>query len=893
MIKEKSFYFDLQLFDTDDDTTTDGGDDTTTGGGDDTTTGGDDDDTTTPTRTNRKRVLTTAQKIIDEIDTLETDVTAFKLYSGISNGISSLPESIKSSQIAGYENATDTLPTNSSVAGGINISVDTEKQIDSTTTLGDTANLRHVKLDSAVADDVIIAEPEGTSIWSSIIDISGSTRNTLVAIGTGENNSYVNHTILGSAYDGDTIILIGDKSKGNNYVKAGDGGAYIYNAGIKATLEGGAGQDLIFAGKDDYVEGGKNADAFYDSNNAQNSGGYTIGDYSIKEGDVIVATNFSGENTVKSSDFKLANGVIAIAGGNKITLGNGENQVMFTDSSAKKNYKLVWADEYGGELNANNIFDTDTGVIIVADQNSRSDIITGSVKSDTIFAGGNDTIYSGDGKDKIYLKEASGNEFAAAVDLGENSKDSKEVNDWSFGFNKEDNLVINSNPEELSYHVTKNDNLDISSENGSLILIAEDNATRDKFDVLIGDSKYNPEKVSVVKNRANATVDSNAEIADLYIADGKHSSLTFSENVTDEISLDNNNDRSNIHYYAMNNNSKATITGSDNSEYVTLGGSAANNARKTVSLGGGKDKITSGGADASTAGHTILFGAGNDGIDTIYNYGYYQGKKSDLLKKGADILAISNWDFNSDDTGETSIYVSKNNIAVTVNSNNTINISGEVNSDNMVILQLDGEERIAKFGLSNNKKGNEFTYSKEANFYYGDTKHAKDKLIVDSNTTNAEIYLDNSQDAEYYGIKEIDASEAKGKLVLFGNSSNNVITSGGSNASLWGGEGGDDELIGSDARDTFFFTANGGNDTVKNFDNGVDKIVMSDVTLADLAVYNFNGDNEIGIELNDGSKLTVTSEENLSGAMFQFSNGEGSYKTYSAKKSDDGSITWK
>ncbi|MBQ7704622.1 MAG: hypothetical protein IJT73_04220, partial [Selenomonadaceae bacterium] len=809
-----------------DDTTTGGGDDTTTGGGDDTTTGGG-----SINKAALKRLTETAQKVINDINNLETTVPAFNVYSNLTDEISSLPESIQSAQVAGYETATDTLPTASSVSGGINISVNTDKQIDSTTTLGDTDNLRHIKLDSALADDVIIAEPEGDSIWSSIIDVSGSTRNTLVAVGTGNENSYVNHTIIGSSYDGATGIIRGEKALGNDYVQAGNGGAYIYNAGAKSTLKGGNGTDLIFAGKNDYVEGGKGADYFYDSNNAQNNGGYTVGDYNISDGDVIVATNLSADDSINSKTFKFSKDAVAIAGGNRITLANGENQLIFTDASAKKNYNLVWADKNGGEVNAEGIFDSDTGVIIVTDQNgNRADKITGSVKSDTIFAGGNDTIYGGDGKDKIYLKEATGNEYGTAVDLGDTTKDSKEVNDWSFGFEKSNNLVI-GNAEELSYHVTKNDNLDISSENGSLILIADDNASRDKFDVLIGDSKYNPEKVSVVKNKVNATVESNDELADLYYADGKHSSLTFAENVAKDISFSNNGTESDILYLSMNNNSHATIYGNSGSEHVTLGGSNSAHSSKVISLGGGNDKIYSGGSDTSTAGHTILFGEGEDGIDTIYNYGYYQGKKADVLKKGADVLSISNWDLNDDGTGETAIYVTKNNVAITVNSSSVVNISGTVSTDNMIMLKLNGEAHVAKFGLSNNKQGNEFTYDTEADFYYGDTKHSNDKLTVDSNTTNAEIYLDNSQDAKYYGITEIDASTAKGRLVLFGNSSDNVITSGGANASLWGGNGGDDELIGSDARDTFFFTANSGNDTVKNFDNGVDKVIMSDVTL--------------------------------------------------------------
>jgi len=822
---------------------------------------------------------------VEAIKSAENTVAAFEAYSNLDN----LPSEVKNSTVAGYDKATTETPVAESVEGGINISVNNEKQ-KTEATLGDTENLHHIKLTSAVSSDVIIAEPEGENIYSSIIDVSGSTRNTLIAVGTGEEISHVNHTVIGSSRDGETTIFLGEKLKGNNYVQAGDGGALIYNGGTKATLKGGKGSDTIFAGSGDYVEGGEGKDYFYDTNNMSNSGGYTIGDYSISDGDIVVAANYSKKNIIKSDDFEVKNGAVAIAGGNYISLASGENQLIFTDASNAKKRKLMWANAYGGEIDASNVFESDTGVIIVADQNgNRGDTITGSVKSDTIFAAGNDVVYGGDGKDKIYLSAAEGDEFGTIVDLTEKTINTKEVNDWSFGFDKSDNMILGDQT-QFNYHITKNDNLQVSTDNGSLILVADDNESRDRFDFLAGDSKYNPYKVSVVRNRANSTVESNADIADIYVAAGKRSSLTFGENITKDISLSfDEGAEYKFNYVAFYNNSKAEFIGTSANEEVSLGGGAANHATKTVSLGGGNDTVYSGGSDTSVTGNIIQFSAG-DGEDVIYNFGYYQGKKADIQKKGADVLEISGWDYEG---GTSSIKTTENNIALSVASGSVVSISGEVDADNMVILNLDGEEQIAKFGLSNKKKSNEFTFNKEVDVYYGDVTHNNDKLIVDSSTSGAEIYLDGSADVKYYGISEVDASEAKGRVILYGNDLDNVLTSGGDNATLWGGDSAsNDELIGSDARDTFLFGQGGGNDTISNFENGNDKVKLLDVTLDDI-VGAFSGDNSISIELSDGSKLTVESEGSLDGATFQFSNGEGSYKTYKAQKQDGNSINWK
>lgn len=824
--------------------------------------------------------------VVGAAESKENNIPAVDAYSNIGT---SAPSAVRNSQVAHYDNATDTTPTATSIEGGINISVNTEKQLDSTTTLGDTENLRHVKLESSLADDIIIAEPEGDSIYSSIIDVSGSTKNTLVAVGTGDETSFVRHTIIGSGSDKDSYIILGENLRAASSVQAGDGNNYIYNAGARSTLNGGKGNDSVLAGKNDIVTGGAGKDYFFDSNDAANSGGYTVTDYNISDGDVIVATNLSKDETISSKMFDFKEGAVAISGGNQITLGGGENQALFTDSSTEHKYKLMWADKYGGDLNAEGVFATDSGVIMVADYNNRADTITGTARVDRIFAGGNDVVEGGDGKDRIFLTAAEGNEYGAAVLMSENTKDSKEVYNWSYGFDKADNKIF-TDINSLTFTVTEKGNLYVANSESALVLMNEDGASTDKFNLLAGTDKNNLYKVTVVKNKANGVIENNDECADGYYATGDRATLTFGEGVTKIIDFvqDSETTVGNFRYVAFNNNSKSTMIGSDGEEYVTLGGAASKYANKVVSLGGGDDKIYSGGADTSTAGHTILFGAG-DGNDSISNFGYYQGKKADFLKNSSDVISISGWDYTSSSTGISSINVTANKITAAIDSETSITLIDEVSTDNMLRIQLDGTEHIAKFGLSDNKQGNEFIYNSEVDFYYGDVTHKNDKLIVDSSTSTAEIYIDGSQGKRYYGIKDVDATGAKGRVIVYGNYLDNVLTSGGQNATLWGGEdASNDTLIGSDARDTFIFSQNGGNDKVQNFDKAIDKILMKDINIEDLAAANFNDDNSISIELTDGSNLTVESSSSLDGARFVFANN-----SYHAKKADDGSISWK
>lgn len=846
------------------------------------------DESAAESRRNRESSITGA------IDAAKNStVTAFQFYYNMD---AAAPTAVASSTVAGYDDAADTSPNPASVDGGINIYGNTK--------FSDKNNLHSITLQSAVSNAINIETIEGSEIWNSVIDVSGSARNTLVAIGTGNQSSAINHTVLGGRLGG--IILFDENAVGDNYAQAGSVGTYLENKGGKATLLGGAGQDSILAGAGDYVSGGGGADYFYDDNGSSNAGGYVIRDYSITQGDIIVATKFSDINNYMTAselidNVEVADSVIAIAGGSAITLGTKNSSVegfdvVFADAAVQNTYNFAWAADGGGVVDASQF--TDKGAVILSSQNGgMADSIIGTGDDDTIFAGGNDTVNPGNGNDEIYLSTIASEETGAVVVLDSKGTGRHDVHGFSFGFDNEDagNSVLKADASSLTFKIQAS-TLVAYSGNNTVAFGGTQTVSGNKFDLLIGDAD-DAEKVSVLKSGANITVTANDDVADRYYAITNDATLTFASSVTDELSI-NLADKSytNVSRIAVKNDNTATIVGSSGRNIVEISGAADADAHKSISLGGGDDVIYSGGASTATAGNIIYFGQNNDGDDTVNSFGFYQGVEADPDMDAADVLVLYGWT-----PGRSSITANANDslTSIALNSNNTINIAGAVNPDNMIVYSLDNgaTKHIAKIGVSAGQT-NTFTYSKEVDYYAGNTNRGADTIRVDNSdrSANAEIWLDNSRGVEYEGIGVIDASSAQNtQLSLVGGYGDNTIISAGegSTASLWGGEHGANSLIGGDSDDLFFFLKGDSNDTISNFDSANDRVRLFDVTLDDLASYDID-DDKISIALkaeSGGGSLTIENNEN-GGIKVDVSNGNGTYTAYTATKAADGSWSW-
>ena len=118
------------------------------------------------------------------------------------------------------------------------------------------------------------------------------------------------------------------------------------------------------------------------------------------------------------------------------------------------------------------------------------------------------------------------------------------------------------------------------------------------------------------------------------------------------------------------------------------------------------------------------------------------------------------------------------------------------------------------------------------------------------------IWLGNQQSNQFVGdFRTIDASNSTVKAELAGNDLDNTIIAGAGDASLWGGNGGDDLLIGGKAHNLFFYTNGNGNDTITGVNNG-DAVILSNISLDQIIATNITADGTT-INFKDGGTLNV------------------------------------
>ena len=83
-------------------------------------------------------------------------------------------------------------------------------------------------------------------------------------------------------------------------------------------------------------------------------------------------------------------------------------------------------------------------------------------------------------------------------------------------------------------------------------------------------------------------------------------------------------------------------------------------------------------------------------------------------------------------------------------------------------------------------------------------------------------------------FKTLDASKSQINARLAGNDLDNTIIAGKDDASLWGGDNGDDLLIGGKGHNMFFYCNGNGHDTIQGINDG-DSFILGDVSLDQIA----------------------------------------------------------
>ncbi len=823
------------------------------------------------------------------VDAISNTVTAYQDFYNVDYGSSKSFASSWSSTVAGYSTAATTSPTVNAVPGGVNI-------------FGDTALGGHptnVTLQSFIANPIKIDHTEGiysgAEMRTAVIDVSNGNAS-LIAIGMDDNYSTfaTNHSILGSARQ--STIAIGDRASGNNVVKGGNGGNYIYhNAGSTggvSSLYGGSGSDTIYAGPSDHVEGGTGKDYFFDSSPVE------ISDYNFEEGDVIIATKLSASAALTLDKLKLSGNKISVADGSTITVGASENYdestatravIANAANNASTNF-LVWSGNYESFLDASNFT---KGALMVSDINdARADTIAGSSYVDTIYAGANDYVDAGSGNDIISLSSISGSNGASVVLAnGMNS-----VVGWRQGFdNTAGANVLIADPQSINFK-TKNEEVVAYAENSSISfngLTTIDGAYR----FLVGsNNSVTSNKFSYIAANTTASVNTNADVGDYYKAE-RNGGIYVGADVTTQFEASLGTSQFlNVTKMDLHNESRATVWGSSANETITVNGSRDNGARKYVAAGAGNDVIISGGNSTVNAGNNLYFGTSggtvfSSGRDTVQNFNFYKGGNNDPDMSGADLLYLG------DKSRYNGVNVTANQVEISLGEDKVIirDDGGFSNSDNKIMrVQFDSNTAPIsniKLGISGNV--NSFTYDGETDYYWGNTSRARDTLNVASELSNVNIWLNdkNYDNNTYGGIGVINASSvADTKLTLAGSADNNVIYAGGNNtsSSLWGGGGEANTLVGGNGEETFFYfknigyTDNDGNyhasrDTFDRVSEN-DLIWLYDVTLNDIDYEKTQSgitNNKITVTLTDGTEIGVT---NMStNTNFRISNGQGGW----------------
>ena len=427
--------------------------------------------------------------------------------------------------------------------------------------------------------------------------------------------------------------------------------------------------------------------------------------------------------------------------------------------------------------------------------------------------------------------------------------------------------------------VSDDSKLDASKEKGSLILVGASNSTLaggkgqnqiylddnsestillngkntihnfsgdDKISVSAANSNFSfdGEKVKIKSGTARATLENISSDGDaariLTVINGKETKTAIAQ-AGAVIAV--GNDTADAYY-----GEKSGVDFSDFENSLTVDLRENFNGINRVTVGGGLNTLIS-----SSQNETLT---GNGTTEYIFD-----------KDSGRDV--ISNFDFDED----------KINVGTNAVTNVRIDKAGGVRMEigGSAVLTLENAQ-------GKNFKINNFvaiadenlTYNATANYFVATAQNAS--LTVGE---SAEIWLDGSHGKTFDGdIRTLDASTAQGKTSLAGNDLDNRIFAGQGDATLWGGSGGDDLLVGGTGKNTFYYLQGNGSDTIANAHDG-DIVYLSTVTLDQISGTSITGD-AVSINFKDGGSLQVNSNANVTyqladGSKFSANHAQSSW----------------
>lgn len=707
-----------------------------------------------------------------------------------------------------------------------------------------------------------------------------------VTIGTGAgddtiNNYYVNYISMSGGEGND---YISNTSAWYSTVEAGNGDDTIV-VPVKAwqdIIDGGAGNDKISLGSysgtyngANTVTGGAGNDTIYGDSNAtvgnvyvyNSDGGYDhIYDYNsidmlkLGEGLSNYSTTSSGSN------------VIVSVNGGSITLHNAANKTVnifaYTNNtvssstvngSSRKDIitNTGYSSKIFGYAENDSIYNSGSRTTI--DAGAGNDTITNDYSSYVSINGGagNDSIESagsyatvngGAGNDRISLTSAYSSDN---VVIGGKGNDTIFNPDRTYASTYSRNYrYANGDGYDVIYNVISADTITFTSgyytkktSGSDVILYSYSSATSsaangkitlmgaaDKTFTIKGKKKPKVvEEDGVIVNGRKVTLTENYE-KESFSFTGKFESATTLDASAAMLALN-----------ITGNKFANSIIGSTQND--TISGDKGND----ILNGAAGDDTIIGGVDSDTL-------SGGEGADVfVYNAGDGNDKITDYTSEDRISIkgdTVSDINYSGNDVVFT-LEKYNNNITIVGGANKiityVINDSGNNDTENTYMADVSKYVDFTNQGASVNLKATYPTSSFSPSNY---TKYQTTLVTINSSavqhdmaisgTDNKNYIIGGTQDDTIDGGKGADTIKGgDGNDKIYGGKGNDELHGGVGNDTLWGGED-NDQLYGDEGEDIFYYNIGDGNDTIFNYESGIDKIILGSGTVENVA-FNKNG----------------------------------------------------
>lgn len=518
--------------------------------------------------------------------------------------------------------------------------------------------------------------------------------------------------------------------------------------------------------------------------------------------------SISYTKATKATDLATITGVKSKSGlsvsGNKITLKKSTLKSKVTVGG--KNYEFDFASDY----NSAKISGSSNVDIITTRGNKLS--ISGGAGNDTIKVLGSATSVSGGDGDDIFIINANGSNIITDYKAGDKISITSGT------------ATVTTSGNDVVFNVGFNKILTVTGGRNENITYFDDAGEHTHYSY--------PDGIISVKSAITLTADYEGNDVNLSISNNKFNTLNATE-VIRGLKITGNKNANNI-------------VGSSQDDIIDGGGSA-----DMIDGGKGNDSIIGGkGNDTLTGG---------DGSDVfIYN----KGDGNDLITDYAaeDVISIK--------SGKATVSTKKDDVILTVGSNKITVVGGKY--EIITYVDSDGTHTYQKIFTTKGNKTITLTeeYTKN-NFNVAD--YGSYNTIDASAVTHSMSIVGNKSANSIMGTTDEDTIDGgAGNDKLYGKDGNDSIIGGKGKDSLYGGDGndtlwggtGNDYLYGGAGVDIFVYNSGDEIDTIFDYEQGVDKImilsdekpILVDNPLSNDATFKV-GDGKIVIE--DGIQKTI------------------------------------